>query len=77
MQPKALISGDDVKPSLDEIENFKEAKAKFEQGGYSDDEEWEAVAENNLKQDFQVGDIIQVIKGDLTGLTGKVKEKDK
>lgn len=77
---KALTTGDDVKPSMDEIELFKDAKAKHQQsaqaGDVSDEDEWKAVEGDVLAQDFQVGDMISVMKGDLCGLYGKIKIKE-
>lgn len=42
----------------------------------SDEDEWKAVEGDILAQDFQVGDMISVVKGDLCGLYGKIKIKE-
>jgi len=73
---RALALGEDVKPSPDEIELFRDAKAKYQHQEQSDEEEWKAVEGDLLAQDFQVGDMIQVVKGDLNGLFGKIKLKE-
>jgi hypothetical protein len=49
---KALAVGEEVKPSPDEIELFRDAKAKNGQREQSDEEEWRAVEDNLLTQDF-------------------------
>lgn len=65
-----------MKPSPDEIELFREAKLKFKSEEFSDDDEWKGLDEKTQATDFQIGDMVQVIKGDLNTLFGKIKYKE-